>query len=93
MHYLYILLLKNNQLYTGVTNNLRRRYQEHLDGKVTSTKLRRPIRLIHYEAYLLKEDAIRRERYLKTNEGRKFLRRQISTLLQKLNLYKRFARG
>jgi len=83
MYYLYILLLNNKQLYTGYTNNLKRRISEHQAGKVDFTSQRLPVKLIHYEAYLLKEDAVRRERYLKTTEGKRFLRQQIKELLIK----------
>ena len=62
MFYLYILLFSNRQLYTSLTDNLKRRYLEHKRGKVKSTKNRRPLKLIHYEAYLLKSDAIRKEK-------------------------------
>lgn len=84
MHYLYILLLKNQQLYTGATDDLKRRFSEHQSGKVKSTKNRRPIKLIYYEAYLLKSDALRREKFLKTTEGKRLLRLQIKDLLNKI---------
>ncbi|MCG2686424.1 GIY-YIG nuclease family protein [Candidatus Parcubacteria bacterium] len=84
VYYVYILLLNNGQLYTGYTVNLRTRFKEHRQGKVSSTKLRRPIKLIHYEAYSKKSDAQRRERYLKTTEGKRFLRQQIRDLLEDL---------
>jgi len=84
MHYLYIILLNNSQLYTGTTEDLKRRYAEHVSGKVASTRNRRPLKLIHYEAYLLKSDALRRERYLKTTEGKYFLRQQIKDLLNNM---------
>jgi len=58
--------LNNGKIYKGVTNDLKRRVSEHNLGKVTSTKYKRPLKLIHYEAYLLKDDAERREKYLKT---------------------------
>jgi len=58
-----------------------RRVGEHNDGKVKSTSKRRPLKLIHYEAYLLKSDAERRERFLKTTEGKRLLRQQIRDLL------------
>jgi len=81
MHYLYILLLNNEKLYTGTTDNLRRRILEHTSGKVASTKNKRPVKLIHYEGYILKSDALRREKYLKTTEGKRMLRQQIRDIL------------
>ncbi|MEA3464179.1 MAG: GIY-YIG nuclease family protein [Patescibacteria group bacterium] len=84
MYYIYILLLNNNQLYTGSTNNLKRRIAEHKAGKVKSTNKRLPIKFIHYEAYLLKSDAERREKYLKTTEGKYFLRQQLRDLFKNL---------
>jgi putative endonuclease len=80
MFYVYILLLRNNQFYTGYASDLKRRIGEHERGKVVSTKFRRPVKLVHYEAYLLKSDAQRREKYLKTTEGKAFLRKQIRDL-------------
>lgn len=74
MYYVYIILLSNRQLYTGRTNDMKRRYREHQNGKVKSTKNRRPLKLIHYESYLIKSDAIRREKFLKTTEGKKLLK-------------------
>ncbi len=61
-----------------------RRYKEHKNGKVKSTKLRRPLKLIHYEAYILKSDAMRREKFLKTTEGKKLLRQQLRNILNNL---------
>ena len=81
MYYLYILLLKNDKLYTGTSENLKRRFSEHVKGKVESTKNSRPVKLIHYEAYILKSDAERREKFLKTTEGKRLLRQQIRDIL------------
>jgi putative endonuclease len=83
MYYAYVLLLKDKNLYKGCTSNLKRRISEHEFGKVKSTKHKRPIKLIHYECYLLKSDAMRRERYLKSNEGRKFLKQQLKDFFRK----------
>ena len=85
MFYVYCLLLKNNDIYKGVTDNLKRRIPEHNLGKVSSTKDKRPLKLIHYEAYLFKEDAVRREKYLKTTYGRRDIKRQLSYLFKKIN--------
>jgi len=84
MYYIYLLLLSSNQIYTGFTTDLKRRLKEHITGKVDSTKHRRPVKLIHYEAYLLKEDAYRREKYLKTTEGKRFLKQQLKSLLMSI---------
>jgi len=72
----------NNQLYTGYTADLKERIKSHNAGKVKSTALRRPLKLIHYEAYTLESDARRRERFLKTSEGKNLLKKQIRDLLQ-----------
>lgn len=84
MYYVYILHLKNNDLYKGSTSNLKERLSDHLTNKVASTKNKEP-RLIHYESYVLKSDAQRRERFLKTTEGRRLLKQQIKDLLKKFN--------
>lgn len=84
MYYLYLLFLNNNTIYIGTTDNLKRRIKEHNASKVTSTKHKRPLKLIYYEAYLLKTDAQRRERFLKTTEGKRLLKQQLRDLLIRL---------
>lgn len=84
MFYVYILLLGDKDLYTGFTSDLEGRLRDHRAGKVASTKYKGPVELVHYEAYKLKSDAMRRERYLKTTEGKRFLRQQIRDLLVEL---------
>ena len=84
MNYVYILKLGNGQLYTGFTKDLRRRILEHKRGKVLSTVKRRPIELIHYEAYLLESDGRRREEFLKGTEGKRYLRLQIKDVLEEI---------
>jgi len=83
MYYVYFLFLDNKKIYKGFTIDLKRRMGEHGAGKVNSTKNRKPT-LIHYEAYLLKTDAERREKFLKTTEGRRLLKQQLKDLLNKL---------
>jgi len=85
MHFLYILhSLKDGNFYTGITSDLERRIKEHESGKNTSTKYRGPFKLIYYEAYLLKEDADARERYLKTSMGRRVIKKQLANYLKPL---------
>ncbi|MCK9578944.1 MAG: GIY-YIG nuclease family protein [Methanoregula sp.] len=80
---MYILLsLKDKKFYVGYTADLKRRFYEHSDGKVGSTKNRRPLKLICYEAYLHKQEAERRELFLKSSDGRKDLRKRLINTLQ-----------
>jgi len=81
-YYVYILQLKNGDLYKGSTDDLQRRIAEHQNGKVKSTKHYRPVTLIGYEAYCWKSDAIRRERFLKTTEGTRLLKQQYRDILK-----------
>ena len=84
MFYVYILLSqKDNRFYVGMTGDLKRRMAEHQHGKVESTRQRRPLQLICYEAYIYKEEAERRERFLKTSDGKKDLKKRLKESLQK----------
>ena len=82
MYYVYFLLLSNKDIYKGSTGDLKRRMYEHEQGRVESTRNFRPFRLVGYEAYVLKSDAERREKFLKTTEGKRLLRQQIRDILQ-----------
>jgi len=84
MYYVYLLFLSNNRIYTGYTHDLKQRISEHQHGKVISTSKFLPLKLIHYESYLLKSDAQRRERFLKTTEGKRLLKLQLRDILQLL---------
>ena len=67
MYYTYVLLsAKDGEWYTGAASDLKARLREHEQGKVASTRFRRPLRLVYYEACLEATDAYRRERCLKT---------------------------
>jgi len=83
MTYVYFLKLSNGDLYKGLTSDLKRRMEEHATGKVESTKNYLPAILIGYEAYQLKSDAQRREKFLKTTEGRRLLKQQYKDILSK----------
>ena len=66
MFYIYVLKSKKDQqLYIGSTNDLKRRFKEHNNGEVFSTKPRRPFELVYYEAYKAEGDARNREKKLK----------------------------
>ena len=82
MYYTYVLQSeKDNGFYIGFTKDLKLRFEEHLRGRVDSTKNRRPLGLIYYEACLTQEDATKREKYLKTYNGRRFLYKRLKSYL------------
>jgi putative endonuclease len=84
MLYNYILQSsKNNSLYIGYTNNLKRRFEEHNQGKNISTRRYMPWKLVYYEACLEIEDAKRREKYLKTTQGGRLLKRRLKEYFYK----------
>jgi predicted GIY-YIG superfamily endonuclease len=59
------------------------RFQQHVQGDSCATSYRGPWKLIYYEAYLERDDALGRERYLKSGSGRKFLKTQLRHYLKK----------
>jgi putative endonuclease len=82
MYYTYVLLsLKDKKYYTGLTSNLKLRFEKHNKGHVESTNDRRPFELIYYEACLDQRDAVKREKYLKTYHGKMFLKRRLKSYL------------
>lgn len=86
MFYVYILKSEiDNELYIGSTNDLRRRIEEHNEGKSFSTQYRRPFILIYYEAYRDESDARKREASLKLRGRSRFHLKQriINSLIAK----------
>lgn len=80
MYYTYILKSeKDGKLYTGYTRNLRSRFELHCKGKVESTRDRRPLKLIYYEACINQQDATHREKYLKSYRGKMFLKNRLKS--------------
>lgn len=83
-YYVYILQsLKNNQFYIGFTSDLKKRIEKHNSNKNPSTKNLGPWKLIFYEAYLNKYDALRREKYLKSTKGRTTIKSMLKEYLEK----------
>src|SRR3990167_8820981 len=72
--YVYVLeSLKDGDRYVGFTNYLKKRVEEHEKGRNFATKFRLPFKLIYFEGCTNQQDARRRENYLKTTQGRRFL--------------------
>ena len=82
--YTYVLLSqKDKKFYTGFTKDINNRIKKHNNGLVESTKNRRPLKLIYCESCLNKEDAIHREKYLKTTYGRRYIKNRFKNYICK----------
>ncbi|WP_462325621.1 GIY-YIG nuclease family protein [Desulfoplanes sp.] len=80
MFYTYVLQSeKDGNLHVGYSKDLKLRFEQHAKGYVESTKNRRPLKLIYYEACLTTEGAIRREKYLKTHYGKMYLKKRLKS--------------
>jgi putative endonuclease len=85
----YVLLsLKDIKLYIGSTTNLKQRLTNHFHGNSKATAPRRPFKLIFCEYFLSKKDALRREKYFKTNVGKKVLKLMLKESLKEIELIK-----
>ena len=71
MYYVYIIYSQAlDKIYKGFTGNLKNRFAEHNAGKVKTTKNDSPWKLIYYEAFMNKTDAMREELFLKSGKGK-----------------------
>ena len=74
MYFVYVLLSQTyHTRYVGSTENIEKRLNEHSSGKVRYTKGRKPWVLLYKEEYNTRTEARKRELFLKTGQGRKFL--------------------
>jgi len=82
MYYTYVIQSqKSKRWYTGSTNDLRKRLNQHNKGKSTWTKDSIPWKLIYYEACLNEEDARSREKYLKSGIEKRYLKNRLRRFL------------
>ncbi|MGE4488106.1 MAG: GIY-YIG nuclease family protein [Kiritimatiellales bacterium] len=73
----YALSSGGQWIYKGSTKDLAARIHLHLCGKVSRTKNRRPLKLVYYEYFDNYTDARRREIWLKSGQGRKWLKEHV----------------
>lgn len=66
-YYIYILQCSDDSYYTGVTNNVERRFYEHQEGLIDGcyTHNKRPVKLVHIEEFSDVLEAISREKQIK----------------------------
>lgn len=82
MYYVYILQSTvTGKLYKGSTEDLKERFNNHNRGKVSSTKKGKPWKLIYYEAFMNKTDALREEKFLKSGKGRERIKYLFENIL------------
>ena len=81
-YYVYVLKSRiDGKFYTGFTSDLEERIKAHNSGKVLSTKRRTPFEIIYYEFSININDAIHREKYLKTTYGKRFIKQRVKNYL------------
>ena len=89
MNYSYVLLSeKDDRFYMGSTGGLRERLRQHHSGRAHSTADRRPFRLVYYEAGLSGQDARRRETYVTSGRGGRYLKQRLAYSLSEISFNK-----
>ena len=65
-NYVYILLTEKNTLYCGYTDNVEKRFQEHLNGKGAKyTRAFKPIKIVYTKEFPSKSEALKEEYRIK----------------------------
>ncbi len=73
--YVYVIKSKEGYYYTGMTENLERRIFEHNNGiKSNWTKRGTNWEIIYFEEFDNKQEALKRERWMKSGHGKKLLK-------------------
>ncbi len=81
-YYVYVLQsIKDGEFYVGYSHNIQGRVEEHNKGKVPSTRLRLPMKLVYWEGCINQQDATQREKYLKTAWGKRYIKNRIKRYL------------
>ncbi|MEL1242167.1 GIY-YIG nuclease family protein [Flavobacterium flavipallidum] len=68
----------DGRFYKGHTVDIEKRVKEHNAGKTKSTKGYRPWKLVYFEIFETREEAVLREKYFKTGIGRAFLKEKLN---------------
>ena len=82
MYFVYVLRSQSDKkFYTGFTTDILKRVEEHNSQKVISTSRRVPFDLVYYEYCINQNDAIHREKYLKTTFGKRYIKQRLKNYL------------
>jgi len=77
-YFVYVLKsIKYDNRYVGSTDDYDKRLEEHNAGKCRYTKGRRPWQLVYKESFRTRSEAMAREKFIKSGQGRKFLDNQL----------------
>ena len=77
MYHVYILENPKCNYYTGQTNNLSDRINRHNENRVPATKKKGPWKLVYCEIHNSRSEAVKREKYIKLQKDKKFIKRLI----------------
>ncbi len=65
-YYTYILLIENNSLYCGYTDDVEKRFQAHISGKGAKyTKAHKPLKIVYVKEFNTKSEAMKEEYRIK----------------------------
>ncbi len=78
MYTVYVLQDEKGKLYKGCTNNLARRFSEHVSGNTRTTRLMSGLKIVYTEEYETFGEARLREKYLKSSAGRRYLKKKMT---------------
>jgi putative endonuclease len=82
MDYFYVYVLRSidfERNYIGFTKDINIRLKQHNSGKTKSTKPYKPWKLLFFETYSSKNEAIKREKFLKTGKGREYIKKYLAS--------------
>ena len=88
-YYVYVLQSeKDLNFYIGIASDIKKRLEDHNSGEVSTTRNRRPLKLVYWEGCLNNKDAAKREKYLKTTWGKRYIKSRLEQYLNEQRLNK-----
>jgi len=82
IYFTYVLVSEiDKSWYIGYSSNLEKRLIDHNSGKTITTNRKKPWKILYYEVSFNKEDAIAREKYLKSGMGSRYLKNRLKNQL------------
>jgi type I restriction enzyme R subunit len=77
-YFVYVIECDDGSYYIGQTSDIIARWNQHVSGQGAEwSKTHKPVRIIHHEIFPTREEAVAREKELKTGFGRKWIKREI----------------